>query len=96
MLKRLSDAQADGDRLYCVIRGSAVNNDGFSNGLTAPSPRAQEAVLREACTAARVDPCDIDYVEAHGTGTMLGDPIEAGALGAVLGVGRAPEQALRR
>ncbi len=97
VLKRLSEARAHGDRIYCVIRGSAVNNDGFSNGLTAPSPRAQEAVLRDACATAGVEPGDIDYVEAHGTGTMLGDPIEAGALGAVLGVGagRSEDRPLR-
>jgi acyl transferase domain-containing protein/acyl carrier protein len=95
VLKRLSDALADGDSIYCVIRGSAVNNDGFSNGLTAPNPRAQEAVVREACAAAGVAPTDVQYVETHGTGTLLGDPIEAGALGAVLGGGRPAERALR-
>ncbi|WP_437692902.1 SDR family NAD(P)-dependent oxidoreductase [Sorangium sp. So ce176] len=97
VLKRLSDALADGDSIYCVIRGSAVNNDGFSNGLTAPSPRAQQGVLRDACAAAAVAPADVQYVEAHGTGTMLGDPIEAGALGAALGAGagRPPERVLR-
>lgn len=95
VLKRLSDALADGDRIYCVIRGSAVNNDGFSNGLTAPSPQAQREVLRDAYADAGVVPGEIQYVEAHGTGTMLGDPIEAGALGAVLGAGRPAERALR-
>ncbi|WP_049976326.1 type I polyketide synthase [Azospirillum sp. B506] len=95
MLKRLSRALADGDTVHGLIRGSAVNNDGFSNGFTAPNPNAQEAMLREACARAGVDPQDIQYVEAHGTGTALGDPIEAGALGAVLGRGRPPEQALR-
>src|SRR6185437_10614637 len=77
VMKRLSDAIADGDRVYCVVRGSAVNNDGFSNGLTAPSPKAQEAVLRYAVRDARIAATEIQYVEAHGTGTMLGDPIEA-------------------
>ncbi len=87
--KRLSDAIADGDRIYCTIRGSALNNDGFSNGLTAPSPQAQEAVIRDACAETPGSlHSDVQYVEAHGTGTMLGDPIEAGALGAVLGRGR--------
>ncbi len=94
-LKRLSDAIADGDRIYCTIRGSALNNDGFSNGLTAPSPQAQEAVIRDACADAGISPSDVQYVEAHGTGTMLGDPIEAGALGAVLGRGRPVERPLR-
>ncbi|WP_437759558.1 SDR family NAD(P)-dependent oxidoreductase [Sorangium sp. So ce1389] len=97
VLKPLSRALADGDRIYCVIRGSAVNNDGASNGLTAPSPRAQEAVLRAAYERAAVDPADVQYVEAHGTGTQLGDPIEARALGAVLGAGagRSPDRPLR-
>ncbi|MGH7435757.1 MAG: type I polyketide synthase, partial [Polyangiaceae bacterium] len=95
LLKRLRDAHADGDHVYCVVRGSAINNDGFSNGLTAPSPRAQEAVVRDACADAGVAPGDVQYVEAHGTGTMLGDPIEAGALGATLGAGRPKEHPLR-
>jgi acyl transferase domain-containing protein/surfactin synthase thioesterase subunit/D-arabinose 1-dehydrogenase-like Zn-dependent alcohol dehydrogenase/acyl carrier protein len=95
VLKRRSDALADGDRILCLIRGSAVNNDGFSNGLTAPSPQAQESVLRDACLAARVEPSAIEYVEAHGTGTILGDPIEAGALGAVLGRNRQGNSPLR-
>ena len=88
VLKPLSRAIADGDRIYCVIRGSAANNDGASNGLTAPSPAAQRAVLAAACARAGVEPHQIHYVEAHGTGTRLGDPIEAGALGAVLRQGR--------
>jgi len=95
VLKPLSRALADGDRIYCLLRGSAVNNDGFSNGLTAPSPRAQEAVLRDAYATAGVEPREVEYVEAHGTGTMLGDPIEANALGAVFAPGRAPERPLR-
>ncbi len=95
VLKRLSDAIADGDHVYCVIRGAAVNNDGFSNGLTAPSPKAQEGVLRDACADAALAPTEVQYVEAHGTGTKLGDPIEAGALGAVLGKGRPANDPLR-
>ena len=93
VLKTLSRAIADGDPIYCVIRGSAVNNDGASNGLTAPSRRAQESVLRSAYRRAAVDVSTVQYVEAHGTGTPLGDPIEAAALGTVLGashVGGAP------
>jgi acyl transferase domain-containing protein/acyl carrier protein/predicted O-methyltransferase YrrM len=93
-LKPLAHAIRDGDRIYCVIRGSAANNDGMSNGLTAPNPRAQEAVLHDACDRAGVAAADVDYVEAHGTGTMLGDPIEAGALGAVMGPGRLRERPL--
>ncbi|MGE0219673.1 beta-ketoacyl synthase N-terminal-like domain-containing protein, partial [Mycolicibacterium sp.] len=88
VLKRLSDAQRDGDRILAVIRGSAVNQDGRSNGLMAPNPAAQMAVLRAAYAAAGVEPREVDYVEAHGTGTLLGDPIEARALGTVLGRGR--------
>ena len=81
VLKRLSDALADGDRVYCVIRGSAINNDGFSNGLTAPSPQAQEGVLRDAGADAGIPPADIQYVEAHGTGTMLGESDRGGRAG---------------
>ncbi|HEY2510264.1 MAG TPA: acyltransferase domain-containing protein [Polyangiaceae bacterium] len=88
VLKRLSQARADGDRIYAVVLGSAVNNDGFSNGLTAPNPRAQEAVLRAAHARAGVAPSAVTLVETHGTGTLLGDPIEANALGAVLGKNR--------
>jgi myxalamid-type polyketide synthase MxaE and MxaD len=92
VLKPLSKAVADGDPVYAVIRGSAINQDGRSNGLMAPNPQAQEAVLREAYRQAAVSPGDIQYVEAHGTGTLLGDPIEAKALGAVLGIDRPPGQ----
>jgi acyl transferase domain-containing protein/acyl carrier protein len=88
VLKALGRALSDGDSIRCVIRGSAVNNDGASNGMTAPSRRAQEAVLRAAYRRAGVDPATVQYVEAHGTGTPLGDPIEARALGAVLGAAR--------
>ncbi|GAB3947089.1 polyketide synthase Pks13 [Corynebacterium tapiri] len=88
VLKRVDDALADGDTILAVIKGSAVNSDGHSNGLTAPNPEAQVDVLRRAYADAGVDPTEVDYVEAHGTGTILGDPIEANALGAVLGTGR--------
>lgn len=94
VLKRLSDAQRDGDRVLAVIRGSAVNQDGRSNGLMAPNPSAQMAVLRAAYAASGVNPREVDYVEAHGTGTLLGDPIEARALGTVLGKGRAADAPL--
>ena len=88
VLKPLSRALADRDPIYAVIRGSAVNQDGRSNGLMAPNPKAQEAVLREAYLRAAISPGDVQYVEAHGTGTLLGDPIEAKALGAVLALER--------
>ncbi|MGB1224043.1 MAG: type I polyketide synthase, partial [Mycobacterium sp.] len=94
VLKRLSDAQRDGDPILAVIRGSAVNQDGRSNGLMAPNPAAQMAVLRSAYATAGVQPREVDYVETHGTGTLLGDPIEARALGTVLGRGRAADAPL--
>ena len=89
VLKRLSDAVRDGDRVLAVVKGSAINQDGRSNGLMAPNPAAQTAVLKAAYSQAGVHPHEVDYVEAHGTGTFLGDPIEARALGTVLGRGRA-------
>lgn len=91
VLKPLSRALADGDRVYAVIRATAVNQDGRTNGLVAPSRRAQEEVLRAAWRRAGVPPGRAQYVEAHGSGTSLGDAIEAAALGAVLAEGRAPE-----
>lgn len=95
VLRRLADAELGGDRIWAVIEATALNQDGHSNGLTAPNPKAQEALLREACERAGVAPECIHYVEAHGTGTRLGDPIEVNALGAVLGARRTPERALR-
>ncbi|MBV9639950.1 MAG: polyketide synthase, partial [Mycobacteriaceae bacterium] len=94
VLKRLGDAVRDGDRVLGVVRGSAINQDGRSNGLMAPNPAAQMAVLRAAYANAAVPPHEVDYVEAHGTGTLLGDPIEARALGTVLGRGRRPDSPL--
>lgn len=88
VLKRVSDARRDGDQILAVIAGSAVNHDGRSNGMLAPNPDAQEAVLRKAYKDAGINPRDVDYIEAHGTGTILGDPIEADALGRVVGRGR--------
>jgi phthiocerol/phenolphthiocerol synthesis type-I polyketide synthase C len=93
VLKPLSRALADHDRIHAVILGSAVNNDGRSNGLMAPSRHAQEAVLRDAYERAGVSPGQVQYVEAHGTGTLLGDPIEAKALGSVLAADRPPGRA---
>lgn len=94
VLKRISDALADGDNVLAVVRGSAINHDGRSNGLTAPNGSAQEAVIRSALASAGLAPADVSYVEAHGTGTALGDPIEARALGAVYGAGRADDDRL--
>jgi myxalamid-type polyketide synthase MxaC len=88
VLKRLSDALADGDAILGLIRGSAVNHGGPSSGLTVPNGLAQQEVVRQALENARVQPAEISYVEAHGTGTALGDPIELRALGAVLNQGR--------
>jgi len=91
VLKRLSDAIADGDTILALIAGSAVNHDGRSSGLTAPNRLAQEAVMRDALAASGIAPSEVGYVEAHGTGTVLGDPIEVGALGTVFGArGGAP------
>src|SRR6201996_9487166 len=90
VIKRLEDAINDGDRIRAVIRGSAINQDGASGGLTVPNGVAQQRVIAEALKRSGLEPADVDYLEAHGTGTSLGDPIEAQAAGAVLGEGRKP------
>jgi 6-methylsalicylic acid synthase len=89
VLKRLEDAFADGDRVIAVIGGSAVTQDGRTDGIMAPNGAAQEAAMRRALAASRLSPADVDYVEAHGTGTAVGDPVEAAAIGAVYGQDRA-------
>ena len=94
VLKPLSKALKDGNPIYCIVKGSAVNNDGYSNGLTAPNPQAQREVLTLACSNAGIEPTAVHYVETHGTGTQLGDPIEANALGAILGAERDPSKPL--
>lgn len=88
VLKRLSDAERDGDRVLAVIRGSGIHQDGKTNGIMAPSQEAQTHLLRRTYDHARISPGSVDYVEAHGTGTRMGDPIEAGAMATVFGTGR--------
>ena len=88
LLKPLTQARADGDSIYAVIHGTAINSDGRSNGMVAPNARAQMACVRDAFAAAGIDPAATQYVEAHGTGTRQGDPLELRALGTVLGEGR--------
>ena len=94
LMKRLSDALADGDPIYAVIVGSAVNQDGRTNGISLPSLEAQARLVREACADAGIIPSQIGYVEAHGAGTAVGDPIEAHALAEALCAGRTDETAL--
>jgi acyl transferase domain-containing protein len=93
ILKLLSRALLDWDRIHAVIRGTAVNQDGHTSTITVPSRDAQIAMLRQACARAGVRPSHVGYVEAHGTGTAVGDPIEASAIGTVFGEGRAGEGA---
>ena len=94
VLKTLSRARADGDRIYAVIRGTAVNHNGASGGLTVPSADAQAEVIGTALAQGGIDPADVDYVEVHGTGTPLGDPIELTALHRVIGAHRPDGQPL--
>ena len=94
-LKRLSDALSANDRVLALIRGTAVNQDGARSGLTVPNGLAQQALIRAALKAARLQPHDVDYIEAMGTGTAMGDPIELEALAAVLGKNRPADRPLR-
>ncbi|WP_338862076.1 amino acid adenylation domain-containing protein [Mycetohabitans rhizoxinica] len=91
ILKRLADAQRDGDHIYGVIKGSYLNHGGKSTGYSVPNPRAQQAAISGALQDAGVDPAIVSYIEAHGTGTKLGDPIEIAGLANALGT-RKPEQ----
>ncbi|WP_348262267.1 SDR family NAD(P)-dependent oxidoreductase [Telmatobacter sp. DSM 110680] len=88
LLKPLSAAQASGDRIYAVIRSTAANQDGRTNGITVPSQQAQQDLIRQACVNAGLEASEVAYVEAHGTGTAIGDPIEAAALSSALCVNR--------
>ena len=94
ILKRLRDAEEDGDRIWGVIRGSAVNQNGASAALTVPNGTAQEQLLEGALCRAGIAPADVDYIEAHGTGSQLGDPIELRAAAAVYGRGREADRPL--
>ena len=94
VLKRLSDAEADGDRIWAVIRGSAVNHGGASAGLTVPHAPAMEKLIQTAHSDAGIPPSEVDYLEAHGTGTAVGDPIEVEAVANVYGEGRESDRPL--
>ncbi|NER48711.1 MAG: type I polyketide synthase [Symploca sp. SIO1A3] len=94
VLKRLSDALANGDNILAVIRGTAINQDGHTSGLTVPNGPSQVAVIRKALANGGVEPTSVSYIEAHGTGTSLGDPIEVGAIGTVFGKTHSQEEPL--
>ena len=94
VLKRLSDAEADGDRIWGLVQGSAVNQNGASAALTVPNGTAQEQVLEDALARTGIPPSEVDYLEVHATGSQLGDPIEVRAAAAVYGRGRAPDRPL--
>jgi acyl transferase domain-containing protein/thioesterase domain-containing protein len=95
VLKLLSQAEADGDRIYAVIRGSGVNHNGSGNGLTAPNMQAQIDLLQKVYQQADIDPSSINYIEAHGTATAIGDALEMKALGSVVGKNRTPDNPCR-
>src|SRR5690554_356995 len=95
LLKRMSDAVKENRPILGIIRGSAINHDGRSSGLTVPNGPSQQQLVRDALKNAKLSPDDISYIEAHGTGTELGDPIELGALGAVFSDGRSEQEPLR-
>ncbi|NEO70920.1 type I polyketide synthase, partial [Moorena sp. SIO3H5] len=94
VLKRLSDALADGDNIQAVIRGTAINQDGHTSGLTVPHGPSQVDVIHQALKNGEIDPASVSYLEAHGTGTSLGDPIEVGAIGTVFEKTHSQEQPL--
>lgn len=92
VLKPYADALRDGDRIYGLVRGTGANQDGRTDGITVPNPHAQEELIRTVCAKSGVEPQQIRYVEAHGTGTPVGDPLEAGAIGAAIGQGRSAQE----
>ena len=94
LLKPLAQARADGDPIHGIIVGSALNQDGHTNGISLPSPTAQAQLVRDACADAGIQPSEVGFVEAHGTGTAVGDPIEATALSEALCADRSPESPL--
>ena len=94
VLKRLSEAESDGDRIWAVIRGSAFNQNGAAAGATVPNGPAQERLIERALAQAGVAPSEVDYLEAHGAGSAFGDPIEVQAASAVYGRGRAADRPL--
>jgi hybrid polyketide synthase/nonribosomal peptide synthetase FtdB len=91
LLKKLSQAEADGDHIHAVILGSAVNQDGRTNGITVPSPEAQYNLMTKAYQRAKVSPSQVQYIEVHGTGTPVGDPVEAQSVGRLLSTDRRSE-----
>jgi acyl transferase domain-containing protein/acyl carrier protein len=93
-IRRLSDAVRDGNPIYALVKGSGVNQDGRTNGITVPNIDAQQALIQEVYTKYDIDPAKTVYVEAHGTGTPVGDPIEAHAIGRVLGANRPEDKAV--
>lgn len=94
VLKRLSEAELDGNPILAILRGTGVSQDGRSNGLTAPHGPSQEVAIKNALNQAGLTPGDVQYVEAHGTGTPLGDPVEIGALNNVYGAERTKDNPL--
>lgn len=94
VLKPYADALRDGDAIYALVRATGVNQDGRTDGITVPNPHSQEALMRRVLCQAQLTPESIRYIEAHGTGTAVGDPLETAALGAAIGSGRAPGNAI--
>lgn len=94
ILKPLSRAIEDNDKIWSVIRNTGINQDGRTVGITAPNPKAQEQLIREVYAKAGIDPRECGFVEAHGTGTKVGDPLEATAIHSVFGEGRTPRSPL--